>query len=76
MMSDHNSRNIYLEDIPREQAWERFLQAWHLFQLKAYRWTLPWVASPQNLSGRVDHPHITMLLRWMVMHYIQVQLKA
>jgi putative molybdopterin biosynthesis protein len=51
MMSDHNSRNIYLEDIPREQAWERFLQALSDYGLLA---PLPAERIPLDLAlGRI-----------------------
>jgi putative molybdopterin biosynthesis protein len=51
MMSDHNSRNIYLEDIPREQAWERFLQALSDYDLLA---PLPSESIPLDLAlGRI-----------------------
>jgi putative molybdopterin biosynthesis protein len=51
MMSDHSSRNIYLEDIPREQAWERFLQALSDYGLLA---PLPAESIPLDLAlGRI-----------------------
>ena len=50
-MSDHHSRNIYLEDIPREQAWERFSQVLSDSGLLS---PLPAESIPLNLArGRV-----------------------